>query len=91
MKKQNDRRVELEVYEYLDEEGISWWGIRDEVDVYGVKVTWGYNMSERNARLFSAALNLLDAAKHALPGCVGESAKLLTDAIAKAEGHEKTK
>ena len=50
MKKQNDRRVELEVYE-----------------------------------------RLLAAAKHALPGCVGESAKLLTDAIAKAEEHEKTK
>lgn len=47
----------------------------------------GWNSErEANARLIAAAPELLTAAKHALPGCVGESEKLLRAAITKAEG-----
>lgn len=50
----------------------------------------GWNAEHEKARkLLEAVTDLLAAAKHALPGCVGESEKLLRAAIAKAEQNQK--
>lgn len=58
--KEGQRRTE--VFEYKDSEGVGWYGVRDAVAVFGVKVSWGIQMSRAHAELFSEAANKEDGA-----------------------------